>query len=117
MPAIALLETVCIFCRTNLVLPCTLRLLYCWLLDSVTNGVALKLWMLSLSQKPFAYAVGLDFMLPCMLHLFFFAGSQRFHSWVACRVALTAPTLALMDFVTDWVFEKLRLLLLSLFCS
>ena len=46
-----------------------------------------------------------------------FAGSQRFHSWVACRVALTAPTLTLLDFVTDWVFEKLRLLLLSLFCS
>ena len=47
----------------------------------------------------------------------FFAGPQRVHSWVACRVALTAPTLALLDFVTDWVFEKLRLLLLSLFCS
>ena len=46
-----------------------------------------------------------------------FTDSQRFHSWMACRVALTAPTLALLDFVTDWVFEKLRLLLLSLFCS
>ena len=62
------------------------------LLDSVTNGVALKLYLC------------LVLLETCLSHL---ARSWRFCSGVACSVALTAPAFALFDSVAEWCLSRI----------
>ena len=62
------------------------------LLDSVTNGVALKLYLC------------LVLLETRLSHL---ARSWRFCSGVACSVALTAPAFALFDSVAEWCLSRI----------
>ena len=77
------------------------------LLDSVTNGVALKLYLyLALLETVCIYRRS-NFTLPCMLRLSYLARSRRFCSGVACSVALTAPAFALFDSVAEWCLSRI----------